>query len=88
VRVGYGNIKTIKVGEQIRLECNPHHGVVEVTEVRVYKTFAEMLAKEKAGNIVPDNPAGALGVLQGIYPKEKEALGVYVFQLKVVKKAV
>lgn len=88
VRVGYGNIKTIKVGEQIRLECNPHHGVVEVTDVRVYKTFADMLAKEKAGHIVPDNPAGALGVLQGIYPKEKETLGVYVFQLKVVKKAV
>lgn len=87
VRVGYGNIKTIKVGEQIRLECNPHHGIVEVTEVRVYKTFADMLAKEKAGHIVPDNPAGALGVLQGIYPQEKEALGVYVFQLKVVKKA-
>ncbi len=87
VRVGYSNIKTIKVGEQIRLECNPHHGIVEVTEVRVYKTFADMLAKEKAGHIVPDNPAGALGVLQGIYPREKEALGVYVFQLKVVKKA-
>lgn len=87
VRVGYGNIKTIKVGEQIRLECNPHHGVVEVTDVRVYRTFADMLAKEKAGHIVPDNPAGALSVLQGIYPKEKEALGVYVFQLKVVKKA-
>ena len=46
-----------------------------------------MLGSEKAGHIVPDNPTGALSALQGIYPKEKEALGVYVFQLKVVKKA-
>ncbi len=88
VRVGYENIKNIKVGAHIRLECTPHHGIVEVTDVRVYKTFADMLAKEKSGHIVPDNSTGALSVLQGIYPKEKESLGVYVFQLKVVKKTV
>ena len=88
VRVGYANIKGIKVGEHIQLECNPNKGVVEVTDVRIYKTFADMLAKEKAGHIVPDNPVGALGVLQGIYPPEKEALGVHVFQLKVIKKVV
>lgn len=89
VRVGYGNIKKIQKGEQIRLECGRHSGIVEVADVRVYKTFAEMLKHELAGHIVPDNPApaSALNVLQSIYPKDKEALGVYVFQLKVVKKA-
>jgi ASC-1-like (ASCH) protein/ribosomal protein S18 acetylase RimI-like enzyme len=87
VRVGYGNIKGIKKGEQIRLECGREHGVVEVTDVRVYPTFVEMLIQEQAGHVVPDNPAGALGILRSIYPPEKEALGVYVFQLKVIQKA-
>lgn len=85
VRVGYGNIRSIKKGEQIRLECGNNSGVVEVVEVRVYKTFADMLQKEKAGYIVPDNPVNALAVLRSIYPPEKEQLGAYVFQFKVVR---
>jgi len=44
-----------------------------------------MLAYEKAGHIVPNDPAGALNILRSIYPKEN--LGVYVFQFKVIKKA-
>ena len=86
VRVGYGNIRGIKSGDQIRLECGRDTGVVEVVDVRVYPTFAAMLAKEQAGHIVPDNPANALSVLQGIYPPEKEALGVHVLQLKVIER--
>ncbi len=87
VRVGYNNIKGIKKGEQIRLECGRHSGIVEVTDVRVYNTFEQMLAEENAGHIVPDDPSHALSVLTGIYPKEKETLGVYVFKLKVIEKA-
>lgn len=87
VRVGYGNIKSIKKGERIRLECGRHHGEVEVIDVRTYPNFAEMLRRERAGDIVPDDPAGALNILRSIYPKDKEGLGVYVFQLKVVKGA-
>lgn len=55
-------------------------------DVRIYQTFAEMLKHEKTGHIVPDDPTGALNILRGIYSKEKEDLGVYVFQLKVIKK--
>ena len=87
VRVGYGNIKSIKKGEHIRLECGRHSGIVDVADIRIYHSFVEMLNHENAGYIVPDDPAGALNILQGIYPEEKEALGVYVFQLKVIKKA-
>lgn len=87
VRVGYGNIKSIKKGEHIRLECGPHFGIVKVADIRTYPTFVEMLKNEKAGHIVPDDPAGALNILRSIYPKEKEDLGVYVFQLKVIKKS-
>jgi ASC-1-like (ASCH) protein len=84
VRVGYGNIKKIRDGDKIRLECGKVHGIVQVVAVRVYDTFADMLANENAAHIVPENPKGALQVLQSIYPKDKEALGVYVLQLRVV----
>lgn len=87
VRVGYGNIKNIKKGEYIRMECGRNFGIVEVVEIRTYPTFTEMLKSEKAGHIVPDNPEGALTILRSIYPKEKENLGVYVFQLKVVNRS-
>lgn len=87
VRVGYASIRNIRKGDNIRLECGRSSGIVQVEDVRIYKTFADMLKQEKAGHIVPDNPAGALNVLKGIYPPEKEQLGVHVFELKVIKKA-
>ncbi len=88
VRIGYNSIKKIAAGDQIRLECARLAGIVQVVAVRVYDTFAEMLAKEEAGHIVPENPQGALKVLQSIYPPDKEAFGVYVLQLKVIKKSI
>ncbi|MEK7538238.1 MAG: GNAT family N-acetyltransferase [Patescibacteria group bacterium] len=85
VRVGYASIQKIQKGDSIRMECGRASGVVQVTDVRTYKTFEEMLQREKAGHVVPGNPAAALGILQSIYPREKEQLGVYVFELKMVK---
>lgn len=85
VRVGYGSIQKIQKGDHIHLECGRLSGTVLVADVRVYKSFADMLQHEKAGHIVPDNPAHALDALKHIYPPEKEKLGVYVFELKVVK---
>ncbi len=87
VRVGYDNIKKIKKGDHIRLECDRHHGIVKVADIRTYSTFAEMLRDEKAGHIAPDDPARALAILRGIYPKDKEDLGVFVFQLDVIKRS-
>jgi len=84
VRVGYSNIKKIQKGSHVRLECGRHSGVVEVVDVREYKTFKDMLEQEPSGDVVPDNPSRALSVLQGIYPRDKEALGIYVFQFKVL----
>jgi len=85
VRIGYDNIKSIKIGDHIRLECGRHSGVVEVMDARTYSTFVDMLKHEKATHIIPENSTRALSTLQSIYPKEKEALGVYVFHFKVVK---
>lgn len=82
VRVGYGNIKNIRDGEQIQLQCGPTLRTITVTKVRKYPTFAAMLAEEDVRQIVPDDPSNALHILQGIYPAEKEALGVFVLQLQ------
>lgn len=84
VRVGYDNIKRIKDGDKIRLECGKTHGIVQVIAVRIYDTFDDMLANEDVAHIVPENPQNALQVLRSIYPRDKEALGVHVLQLRVV----
>ncbi len=87
VRVGYSNIKKIQKGDKVRLECSRHTGIVEVEDVRVYSSFRDMLTDEPTGHIVPDDPVNALSILERIYPKNKEDLGVYVFQFKVIKKS-
>ncbi len=87
VRVGYESIKKIEKGHNIRLESGQLAGIVQVADVRVYESFVEMLQTEKAAHIAPDNPKEALSVLRGIYPADKEKLGVYVLELKVRAKA-
>ena len=82
VRVGYCNIKNIRDGEQIQFQCGPTLRTITVAKVRKYPTFAAMLAKEDARQVVPSDPQNALRILQEIYPAEKEALGVYVLQLQ------
>lgn len=83
-RVGYDSIKRIRKGDNICLENERVSGVVQVVGIRVYNTFADALKHENAGHIVPDDPAGALQVLQRIYPPDKERLGVYIFEFKVI----
>lgn len=85
VRVGYDSIKRIRKGDTIRLEHSRNSGIVRVADIRVYGSFAEALKHENPGHIVPDNPSRALEILQSIYPPKKEKLGIYVFELAVVK---
>ncbi|KKW43046.1 MAG: GCN5-related N-acetyltransferase [Candidatus Magasanikbacteria bacterium GW2011_GWA2_56_11] len=86
VRVGYGNIKSIRVGEKIRLMSRSLDGVIRVLGVRRYDTFAEMLKHEDGGKIVPGmDDRQVLQLLQDIYPPHKERLGVYVIEVDPVK---
>jgi ASC-1-like (ASCH) protein len=83
------NEKTKKIarGDFIRYESGRKFCLAEVIEVREYTSFKQMLKHEPAESIAPDKPSptGALNILRSIYPKEKEALGVYVLELKVVQ---
>jgi len=87
VRVGYDSIKRYKAGELLKLETSHLSSVVKIKSVRVYESFADMLATEPWQHIVPDAPneAAALRRLREIYPRNKEELGVYVFEIDLMK---
>lgn len=88
VRVGYDSIKRHNANELLQLETSQITGVVRIKAVRVYKSFDDMIAIEPWQKIVPDAPneATALQLLKKIYPPNKEALGVYVFEIEPTKR--
>jgi ASC-1-like (ASCH) protein/ribosomal protein S18 acetylase RimI-like enzyme len=88
VRVGYDSIKRYKAGELLKLETSQVSSVVKIKSVRVYESFWDMLATEPWKHIVPDAPSEAIALrrLREIYPPNKERLGVYVFELELIKK--
>jgi ASC-1-like (ASCH) protein len=87
VRVGYDSIKTIKAGDRIRLMSRTEV-IVQVKNVRHYKTFDEMLEHEEASRIVPGlTRSESLKLLQEIYYPEREKLGVIVLELEVESKS-
>lgn len=86
VRVGYDNIKRYQAGEIIRLETSEAWGTVKIKTVRTYASFEDMLEALGWQKIAPDagDTATALRTIREIYPPEKEALGVYVFEVEPV----
>ena len=86
VRVGYNSIKRLKVGELLQLETGHTSGVVRIKSIRVYRSFADMLATEPWREIVPQvsTEAEALKLLWGIYPTGKERLGIHVIEIEKV----
>lgn len=82
VRVGYPNIKKVKKGDTITFKdiSNIKFEVIRVTK---YRDFPDMLDNEDSSKAIPGvTKYKALDMYQTIYPEEKEALGVYVFELK------
>ena len=82
VRVGYPNIKIVQKGDTITFKdySNIKFEVIRVTR---YENFPDMLDNEDSSKAIPGiSKYKALGMYQGIYPEEKEALGVYVFELR------
>lgn len=87
VRVGYDSIKRYQAGELLKLETSQVSSVVRIKSVRVYESFSDMLATEPWQHIVPDatSEVAALRRLREIYPPHKERLGVYVFEIELIK---
>jgi len=85
VRVGYDSIKRIRKGERINLATHNENMTIIVVDVRTYPNFTEMLSVENASRIVPSIPEGeVLPLLRSIYPPDKESLGVYVLEIKMI----
>lgn len=83
VRVGYDNIKRYQAGEVLKLETSEASGNIKIKAVRTYASFEDMLSNEGWQKIAPDagDMETALRTIREIYPPEKEALGVYVFEV-------
>ena len=82
VRVGYPDIIRIKPGDVITFE-NYGPNLFDVVRVSIYKNFQQMLEREDVKKVLPGMSFGAaLSIYRKIYRKEREALGVYVFELK------
>ena len=86
VRVGYDTIKRHQAGDIVRLETSEAAGNVQIKAVRTYASFEDMLEAEGWQKIAPDvaDTAEALRAIREIYPPEKEALGVYIFEVEPV----
>lgn len=86
VRVGYDNIKQIKVGEEISMLTQSESMVIRVKAIRKYSTFAEMLEHEDPERIAPGmNKNEVRNLFQNLYPPFKEKLGVFVFEISPAK---
>lgn len=82
IRVGYSQIKKVRQGDVITFE-NYGPNEFDVVRVSIYDSFERMLEVEGVQHVLPGmTKSGALRTLQGIYSKDREALGVYVFELK------
>lgn len=84
VRVGYDNIRRFVPNDLVQLETGLTSGVVRIKAIRIYRSLDEMLSSEPWQEIVPQvhNRQEALTLLQGIYPPDKERLGIHVLELE------
>ncbi len=83
VRVGYSMIKKIKVGDYIQF-MERGNAKFQVVEVKIFKSFADLFDSIPVKRVLPDitDKAKAIRILEDIYPKDREALGVYAIYLK------
>ena len=79
VRVGYSNIRKLKVGDILLL--NDDYRFI-IRRIGSYASFEELLRNEDLMHIAPDlDPEQLLPEMQNLYPPEKEALGVFALEV-------
>jgi ASC-1-like (ASCH) protein len=79
VRVGYSNIRKLKVGDILML--NDCYRFI-IRRIGNYASFEELLKNEDPAHIAPDlDPEQLLPEMRSLYPPEKEALGVVALEI-------
>lgn len=86
VRVGYPRMRTIQPGQELTFVSGDQRVPTTVRRVTEYSSFEEMLSHEDARSIGGDlgeSPEELLAVIRGIYPPEKERLGVLAIEIEL-----
>lgn len=83
VQVGYSMIKKIKVGDFIQF-MERGNAKFQVTQIKIFKSFAELFKNIPVKRVFPDitDKEKAICTMESIYPKDREALGVYAIFIK------
>jgi ASC-1-like (ASCH) protein len=84
VRVGLGQIKRVKTGDEVAFECH-EADVYDVVRVARYRTFKGMLAQENHNKIMPGlRQSDVYDHLRDRSTRLAEILfGVYVLELRI-----
>lgn len=87
IRVGYPDIKRISVGDTITFK-DYSKDKFDIIRISRYENFEEMSKKEELEKAVPNvnNKKEIVKLYQKIYPRDKEKLGVYVFEIRKKEK--
>lgn len=84
VRVGYPRMRKIRPGQELIFVCGEQRVRTRVRRVTEYPSFEAMLDSEdprSIGGQLGEDREGLLQVIRGIYPPEKERLGVLAIEI-------
>ena len=87
VRIGYPSMRRIQAGQELVFVSGDHRVPTRVTRVTEYDTFAQMLDQEDPRSIgggLGESREELLEVIRGIYPPEKERLGVLAIGIELL----
>jgi ASC-1-like (ASCH) protein len=84
VRVGYPRMRKIRPGQELTFVSGDQRVTTRVTRVTEYPSFEAMLGSEdpqSIGGQLGEDREALLRVIRGIYPPEKERLGVLAIEI-------
>ncbi|MFC5828633.1 ASCH domain-containing protein [Nonomuraea insulae] len=88
VRVGYPSMRKIQPGQQLDFVSGDQRLATRVLRMSEYASFEDMLKDEDPvaiGGDLGKNTDELLAVIRGIYPPEKENLGVLAIAVEVIR---
>ncbi|MEU6035849.1 ASCH domain-containing protein [Actinomadura sp. NPDC047616] len=88
VRVGYPSMRRIRAGQELTFVSGDERVPTRVTRVTEYPSFEAMLDQEdprSIGGDLGEDREELLRVIRGIYPPEKERLGVLAIGIEVLR---
>lgn len=88
VRVGYPSMRKIQPGQDLEFISGNDTVMTRVKRVIEYSSFEDMLTREdpiSIGGELGESKDELLSVIRGIYPPEKEQLGVLAIEIELTE---